>query len=215
MFGARGEGGEPAEGLGVGPVGVVEDEGDGGALDDEVGEDPVESVTQALGVGRSALFGGAQTEGRADDGVPAPEGGAQFLLGGAGELGLDELAGDVEGLALLLFTAAGGEDGAVADVGATAQFGEQGGLAEAGGAGEGEQRATRVRPGTGELVQGFVDDREFGIAFDHCAPCAGPAVRHGWYPQACSGVQRTPGAQREGCHCGKESDLLFPGGSVV
>lgn len=120
VFGARREGGEPAEGLGVGPVGVVEDEGDGGALDDEVGEDPVESVAQALGVGRGALFGGAESEGRADDGVPAPEGGAQFLLGGAGELGLDELAGDVEGLTLLLLTAAGGEDGAVADVGATA-----------------------------------------------------------------------------------------------
>ncbi len=182
VFGARGEGGEPAQGLGVGPVRVVEDEGDGGAFDDEVGEDPVEAVAQALGVGRGALFGGAESEGGADDGVPAPEGGAQLLFGGAGELGLDELAGDVEGLALLLFAAAGGEDGAGAGVGAAAQFGEQGGLAEAGGPGEGQQGAAGVRPGTGELVQGLVDDGEFGIAFDHGAPYARPVVRHGWYP---------------------------------
>lgn len=63
----------------------------------------------------------------------------------AGQLGLDQLAGDVEGLALLLFPAAGGEDGAGAGVGAAAQFGEQGGLAEAGRAGEGEQRAAACR----------------------------------------------------------------------
>ncbi len=215
VFGARGEGGEPAEGLGVGPVGVVEDEDDRGALDDEVGEHPVEPVAQTLGVGRDALFRGAESEGRADDGVPTSEGGAQLLLGGAGELGLDELAGDVEGLALLLFAAPGGEDGAVAGEGAAAQFGEQGGLAESGGAGEGEERATRVRPGTGELVQGFVDDREFGIAFDHRAPCAGPAVRHGWYPPGLFGGSAYARAQREGSQCGKESDLLFPGASVV
>ncbi len=210
VFGARSVGGEPAEGLGVGPVRVVEDEGDGGALDDEMGEDPVESVAQALGVGRGALFGGAESEGGSDDGVPAAEGGAELLLGGAGQLGLDELAGDVEGLALLLFATAGGEDGAGAGVGAAAQLGEQGGLAETGGAGEGEQRAARVRPGTGELVQGLVDDGEFGLAFDHGAPYAGPAVRHGWYPPGLFGRSAYARAQRGGSHCRERIRSSFP-----
>ncbi len=194
VLGARGERGEPGEGFGVGPVGVVEDEGDGGALHGEVGEDPVEAVAQALGVGRGALFGGAQAERGADDGVPAAEGGVQFLLGVAGQLGLDELAGDVEGLALLLFAAAGGQQRAVAGEGAAAHLGEEGGLAEAGGAGEGEQHAARdgVRTacaaGSGELLQGFVDGGEFCLAFEHLSPFAGPAFRHGWYPPGLFGA---------------------------
>ncbi|GAA3115094.1 hypothetical protein GCM10020254_72090 [Streptomyces goshikiensis] len=126
-------------------MGVVEDEDDGGALDGEVGEHPVEAVAQALRVGRGALFGGAEAEGGSDDGVPAAEGGAQLPLGEAGQLGLDELAGDVEGLALFLFSAAGGEEGAGAGVGAAADLGEDRGLAESGRAGEGEQGAAPRR----------------------------------------------------------------------
>ncbi|GHA93113.1 hypothetical protein GCM10010305_41070 [Streptomyces termitum] len=145
VLGARGEGVEPAEGLGVGPVGVVEDDHERGAADGEVVEDPVEAVAQALGVGRGA-GGGAQSEGGADDVVPGAEAFAEFGVGGVDELGLEELAGDVEGDALLLVAAAGGEDGAAAGRGAAADLGEEGGLAESGGRGVGEEAAA---PGGG------------------------------------------------------------------
>lgn len=203
VFGARGEGGEPGEGFGVGPVGVVQDEGDGGALHDEVGEDPVQSVAQALGVGRGALFGRAEAEGGADDGVPAAEGFAQFRVGGAGQLGLDELAGYVEGLALLLFAAAGREDGAGLGVGAAADFAEERGLAEACGSGEGQQRSAGVGARVRELVQSFVDGGELHVAFEHRAPFAGPAFRHGWYPPGLFGGSAYARARAREAPCGK------------
>lgn len=214
VFGARGEGGEPGEGFGVGPVGVVQDQGDGGALHHEVGEDPVESVAQALGVGRGALFGRAEAEGGADDGVPAAEGLAQFRVGGAGELGLDELAGDVEGLALLLFAAAGREDGAGLGVGAAADFAEERGLAEACGSGEGQQAPPASGPGSVSC------SRASSTAVSSVSRSnivrrlrVRRSVMAGT-PQACSGVQRTP-AYAPGKPCAANKADLLSGGAAL
>ncbi|GAA3384783.1 hypothetical protein GCM10017750_60650 [Streptomyces racemochromogenes] len=177
-----------------------------------MGQDPVESVAQALGVGRGALGGGAQAEGGADDGVPAAERGAEFGLGSAGELGLDELAGDVEGLALFLFAAAGGEEGAGAGEGAAAHFGEQGGLAEARRAREGEEAAAGVGAGSGEPVQRLVHGEEFGFAFEERAPRAGPAFRHGSYPPGRLGRSAYARARADGSHYRERIRSSVPGG---
>lgn len=73
LLGAGRERGQPAQGFGVGPVCVVEDENHRGPLHREVGEHPVEAVAQALLVGRGAFGGRAQAEGGADDVVPTPQ----------------------------------------------------------------------------------------------------------------------------------------------
>lgn len=159
LLGARGERGEPAQGLRVGPVGVVEDEDHGGLLYGEVGEHPVEAVAQALRVGRRAFGGGAEAEGGTHDRVPTAQRGAEVGGGGAREAWLEELARDVEGDALLLVAAACVQDGAALGGGLPAHFGEEAGLAESGGRGDGEQRAVRpVRgspPPCGSPVSSF------------------------------------------------------------
>lgn len=78
FLGAWSERGEPAQGLRVGPVGVVEDEDHGGLLHGEVGEHPVEAVAQALRVGRRAFGGGAEAEGGAHDRVPTAQRGTEI-----------------------------------------------------------------------------------------------------------------------------------------
>ncbi len=131
LLGPGCERGQPAQGFGVGPVRVVEDEDHRGTLHREVGEHPVEAVAQTLLVGRGALRGRAQAEGGADDVVPTAQRGTEIGVRRTGELRLQQLTGDVEGDSLFLVTASRGEHGAALGRGATAHFGEEGGLADA------------------------------------------------------------------------------------
>lgn len=199
LFGARREGGEPAQRLRVGPVGVVEDEYERGALDGEMCEDPVEAVAQTLRVGRGARLRGAQAERGADDGVPTPQLQTECCLGGAGELRLDELAGDVEGDALFLVAATRGEQGAALRGGAAADLGQEGRLPEARVAREGEKCAARalgrfrvVRAEADQLAQRFVDSGQFGFALEQPTPGSAGASRHGAPPRP----GRAPGTAR-------------------
>ena len=112
LLGAGRERGEPAQGFGIGPVRVVEDEDHRGAQYGEMGEHPVEAVAQPLLVGRGTAGGRAQAEGGADDVVPTAQRGTEIGLRGTGQLRLQQLSGDVEGDALLLVAAARGQHGA-------------------------------------------------------------------------------------------------------
>lgn len=164
-----------------------------------MGEDPVEAVAQTLGVGGCAGLRDAEAQGGADDGVPTAQGGADFGVGRAGELGLDELAGDVEGDLLLLVAAACGQDGAALFRRAAADFGEECGLAEAGVTREGEERAAGAERGaddtvaqSGQLAQRLVGGGQFGL------PLQEPAPGHGAPPaRACAPARRAgPGLVR-------------------
>lgn len=164
---------------------VVEDEHHRGALHREVGEHPVEAVAQALLVGRGTLGRGAQAERGTDDRVPTPQLGAEFRLRDPGELGLQELAGDVEGHALFLVAAARGQDRAALGRGAPPYLGEERGLADSGASGEGEERAAgplgcfgSVLAQTGELVQRLVGGGEFTLPFEECPSAAYSALSH-------------------------------------
>lgn len=186
FLGAGREGGQPAQRLGVGPVGVVEYEHHRGPPDGDVGEHPVEAVREALRVGGRARAVGAQSQGGADDAVPAAEGGAEHLVAGSGELGLEQLAGDVEGDALFLVAAAGVQDGAAEGGGPAPGLREQGRLAETRGGGEGQHAATPCAAAgvfpigayTRELGQRLVDGHEFGLAFEERPPGLRCAPRH-------------------------------------
>ncbi|MGC0345206.1 hypothetical protein RKD34_000786 [Streptomyces sp. SAI-218] len=170
-------------------MGVVEDQHHRGAQHGEVGEDPVESVAQALRVGRRSVGRGAQAERGTDDVVPTAQLGTEFGFGRAGELRLEELPGDMEGDALLLVAAAGGQYGAAAGGGAAADLGEQGGLADARTAGDGEQgsAAACVRFGTvraqpGELTQRLVDGGEFTLPLQERPSAPDTVLHHGAPP---------------------------------
>lgn len=185
LFGAGRERGQPAQGFGVGPVRVVEDEDHRAALHREVGEHPVEPVAQTLLVRRGAFGGCAQAEGGADDVVPTAQRGAEIGVGRTGELRLQQLSGDVEGDALFLVAASRGEHGAALGGGATAHFGEEGGLADAGPSSEGEQgtawpvlRLAAVRPQTCQLAQRLVHGGEFTLPFEECPSAACTPLPH-------------------------------------
>lgn len=185
LLGAGCERGQPAQGFGVGPVCVVEDEDHRGAFHREVGEHPVEAVAQTLLVGRGALGGRAQAEGGADDVVPTAQRGTEIGVGRAGELRLQQLAGDVEGDPLFLVAASRGEHGAALGGGAAAHFGEEGGLADAGPPREGEEgtaravpRLTAVRAQTGQFTQRLVHGGEFTLPLEECPSTARTPLPH-------------------------------------
>lgn len=140
VVGAGCERGQPVQGLRVGPVRVVEHQHHRGVPDHHVGEHPVQSVAQPLGVGGGALRG-AQPQRRAHDAVPTAQCRPQIRLGGAGQQRLQELPCDVEGDLLLLVAAARGQHGAAAVRGPGPYLGEQGRLAQPGGPGERQQPA--------------------------------------------------------------------------
>lgn len=190
FFGAWREGGEPAQRLRVGPVCVVEDEDERGALDGEMRENPVKAVAQTLRVGRGARLRGAQAECGADDGVPTSEPQTECGVGGAGELRLDELTGDMEGDALFLVAASRGEHGAALCGSAAADLGQEGCLTEARVAGKGEQCAARalgrfrvLRMEADQLAQCFVNSGQFGFALEEPTPVSAGASRHGAPPR--------------------------------
>ncbi len=185
VLGPGRERGEPAQGLLVGPVGVVQDQHGGGLLHGDAGHQPVQAVAYPGRVGHAAARVRHQAEGRGDDVVPAAQDGARGGLVVRGQDGLHELAYDVERHAVLLLAAACGEHGAAVRGGAGADLAEQCGLAHAGGCGEGEQTAA---PGGGgaaaraaEPVQGRLQGFEFGVPFEQDTPCVAhllPSVGH-------------------------------------
>lgn len=199
FLGAGRERGQPAQGFGVGPVGVVQHQHHGGAQHGEMGEHPVESVAQALRVRRRSVGGGAQAECGTDDVVPTAQLRPEIDFCRAGELRLQKLPGHMEGDALLLVAAAGGQHGAAPGGGAAADLGEQGRLADTGPAGDGEQGATRARAGfgavrtqPGELSQRLVDGGEFTLPLQESFSAAHAALHHGappsrWRTRAGSG----------------------------
>lgn len=201
---ARREGREPAERFGVGPVRVVEEQHHRGALHCQVREHPVETVAQALLVGRGALGRRAQAERRADDRVPTPQRGTDFGLRCPGELRLQKLAGHVEGDALLLVAAARRQYGAASDRGAPTDLREECRLTESGACREGEERAAgasrrfgAVPAQPGEFVQRLVSRGEFTLTFEECpsAPCV--SLPHGAPPGTVSQPARGAGAHRD------------------
>ncbi|EFH28324.1 predicted protein [Streptomyces sviceus ATCC 29083] len=99
------------------------------------------------------------------------------------------MPGDMEGDALLLVAAAGGQDGAAPRGGAAADLGEQGGLADAGASGDGEQRSAgapvrfgTVRTQPGELTQRLVDGGEFTLPLQESPSAPNTALHHGAPP---------------------------------
>lgn len=189
FLGAGCERGQPAQRFGVGPVGVVEHQHHRGAQDGEMGEHPVESVPQALRVGRRPVGRGAQAECGADDVEPTAQLGTEIGFARAGELRLQQLPGDVEGDPLFLLAAAGGQHGAASGGGTAADLGEQGRLADAGPAGDSEYgsagtpaRFAAVCTQPGELSQRLVDRGEFTLPLQESPSAAHTALHHGASP---------------------------------
>ncbi|MDQ1032203.1 hypothetical protein QF035_009785 [Streptomyces umbrinus] len=157
-------------------------------------EHPVEAVAQALLVGRCALGGGAQAECGADDGVPTAQRSTEFGLRDARELGLQKLACDVEGDALLLVTAARGQHGAAHGGGAAAYFGEKGGFADSGASGEGEQAAAGPVVRFGDVLTGAdaIPTRADAVP----TRIGGVPTRTGAVPTRASGISARTGVVR-------------------
>ncbi len=129
---SAGEGSEPGERLRVGPVGVVDEDHEGLAalLLREPGDDPVQSVPYALGVGERPGRRG-EGEGGSGEVEAVAEEAPQAVLGFGEQGGEEELAHEVEGHGGHGLGARAGQDGA-APAGAAPYLGEEGGLADAG-----------------------------------------------------------------------------------
>jgi hypothetical protein len=163
------EAGEPGQGLGVRPVGVVEHDHQRRVLHGDAGGEPVQAVTYALRVGDAVARSRDQAHRGGDDVVPTAQQFVVFLLGGRRQERLDELAYDMERHALFLLPAAGVEHRAAAGDRLAADFGEERGLAETRRSGEGEQPAGagrgRARGRCPEIGQQRVHRGELGVAF--------------------------------------------------
>ncbi len=148
---AFGERGEPAQGLLVGPVGVVDQQDQRPVALGESAHRGDQSVADALRVGLP-LAGFGDAEGGARDVVPVAEVLAGLLGHQRDEGGLQQLPYDVEGDGLEGLAAAGLPDHALACLGHAAGLGEEGGLAEAGLAAD-HQQAARGGPVRAERVE--------------------------------------------------------------
>ncbi len=168
-----GEGGQPGQRLGIGPVGVVQHQHQRPPGECQVGDHPVQAVADTLRVGQ----GGAGVPLRAeadrarDDLVPAAEEGALPLRVDLGQQRSQQAADHVEGRALLLLAAACGEHQQSALLGPGAYLGDHAGLAETGRPGEDQQSLTdaRGRSAGREAVQRLAEDPEFEFALQQSA----------------------------------------------
>lgn len=124
-----GERGQPVQGLGVGPVGVVDEEDQRPVAPSEPPDDGDQSVAHALGVG-VALARLRDAEGGSGDVVPVAEVVAGLVGQQSDEGGLEQLPHDVEGDGPQGLAAARGPDGAAA-LGQGADPGQQRCLADA------------------------------------------------------------------------------------
>ncbi len=139
-----GERGEPAQGLLVGPVGVVDEQDQGPLPAGEPAHGGHQAVAHALRVGLP-LTGVGYAEGGPGDAVPVAEVLARLLGEHGHQGGLEQLAYDVEGDGPQGLAAARRPDGAAPGLGDAAGLGEQRGLAESGLAPGHQQGAGEVR----------------------------------------------------------------------
>ncbi len=126
-----GERGEPAQGLLVGPVGVVDEQDQGPLPAGEPAHGGHQAVAHTLRVGLP-LTGVGYAEGGPGDAVPVAEVLARLLGEHGHQGGLEQLAYDVEGDGPQGLAAARRPDGAAPGLGDAAGLGEQRGLAESG-----------------------------------------------------------------------------------
>ena len=108
FFGARRERGEPAQRLGVGPVGVVEDQDDGARCTARWVSTQSRPSRTPCGSGGAPSSAAHRPSAGATMSYQLPSWQRSIGLAGAGELRLDQLADDMEGDPLLLLAAAGG-----------------------------------------------------------------------------------------------------------
>lgn len=173
-----GERGEPAQGLLVGPVGVVDQQDQRPFPAGEPAHGGDQSVVHALRVGL-AFAGVGDAEGGARDAVPVAEV-LPGLLGQHGhQRGLQQLAYDVEGDGPQGLAAAGRPDRAAPGLGQAAGLGEQCGLADPGLAAGLQEQAGRGAVG----AQGVHRAREGGdflvpLPEGGCGGTRPPYLRH-------------------------------------
>ncbi|GAA3486674.1 hypothetical protein GCM10018987_07530 [Streptomyces cremeus] len=159
-----GERDQPAQGLQVAPLQVVDDQDQRAVVGGEPADQGVEAVPDALRVGVHLAAGRGDAERGGDAGVPVAQQAARRPAD-AREGGLQQLAYDVEGDGGDRLAAAGGPDDAVAGAGEALDLREEGGLADAGDAAEQQDAAT----GEGVAAQGVEGPRgrfPFRVAFD-------------------------------------------------
>ncbi len=153
---AFGEGGEPAQGLLIGPVGVVDQQHERPVPPGQPAHRGDQTVTHALRVGLP-VAGVRDAEGGAGDVVPVAEVLARLLRHQRHQCGLEQLSYDIEGDGFQRLATAGGPHRAAAPFGDAAGLGQQRGLAEPGLAPEHQQaargRAVRVQ-GADRLLDG-------------------------------------------------------------
>lgn len=121
-------------------MGVVENDHYRCPSHGQLGDDPVQTVPDALRVrgGGTGLLS-EQTNGRAGDLVPPAEYLATLGLGAGSEDGLQQLAYDMEGDGMLLLAASGRQYSAAAGSGDAPDLGQHGRLAQPGGSAEEQQ----------------------------------------------------------------------------
>ncbi len=176
-----GEGVEPGQGFGVGPVRVVHEEHERPVPQPfrEALQEPGESEEYALRVGGCGRGRGCEPE-RGGEEVEVFAEEVVDVLGAEGvEGGLEELPGEVEGDRGEGLAAAGGQDGAPV-LGGSAYLGEERGLPDAGLSAVDEDAALggSARRGSGhELVDGVGRRGEFRAAFEQGALVLGDGGR--------------------------------------
>ncbi|CCK26106.1 hypothetical protein BN159_1727 [Streptomyces davaonensis JCM 4913] len=175
---ALGEGGEPAQGLLVGPVGVVDEQHQRPVAPCEPSYGRHQAVAHALRVG-AAIAGVRYAEGGARDVVPVAEVLAGLLGQQGHQRGLEQVPYHVEGNGLQGLAAAGRPHVAAARLGDPSRFGQQGSLAEAGFAPD-DQQASRGGPVGAEGVHRPSHGGDFGLALPQGSRGGrcGPYLRH-------------------------------------
>ncbi len=175
---ALGEGGEPVQGLLVGPVGVVDEQDQRPVPAGESAHGGDQSLAHALRV-RVPVAGVGYAEGGAGDVVPVAEVLACLLRQHRHQGGLEELAYDVEGDGAQGLAAAGRPDGAAALFGDVPGLRQQRGLAEPGLAPE-QQEAARRGPVGAQGVDGLLDRGHFLVPLPQGSRGSGPGpcLRH-------------------------------------
>ncbi|GGQ38161.1 hypothetical protein GCM10010279_54240 [Streptomyces mutabilis] len=173
-----GERGEPAQGLLVGPVGVVDEQDQGPLPAGEPAHGGDQAVAHALRVGLP-LARVRYAEGGAGDAVPVAEVLACLLGEHGDQRGLEQLPYDVEGNGPEGLAAARGPDGAAPRLGDAAGLGEQRGLAQSGLA-PGHQEGAGRGPVRAQAVDGPRDGGDLLLALPEGGRGGGrpPYVRH-------------------------------------
>ncbi len=169
-----GEGVEPGQGFGVGPVDVVHEQHRGPVPQPvrETVQEPGEAEQHALRVGGRVQGRRGDAEGRGEEVEVVAEEVPHLVLGEAVQGRLEQLAGEVEGDGGEGLAAAGGEDGAPVPGGAV-YLGEERGLAYARLAPVDEDAAARGTARRGpcdEFVDGVGGRGELRAAFEQPAP---------------------------------------------